>query len=117
MNRFKTLFNLKEEYNIETSYTDAKSERDFIRLFNLGNTHLEKNELDKAIGSYEEALKIKEDESARFKLELALIKQKRETQKEAKKDQKKNNISKQEKTDDIVDSNKDKKSKKKDDEK
>jgi len=61
VNKYKTSFHPKEEVNIETTYTDAKSERDFIRLFNLGNTHLENNELDKAIGSYEEALKIKED--------------------------------------------------------
>jgi len=83
INKIKSLFSKKEE-KIDQDYANAKAESDFIMLFNMGNIHLEKKELDEAIESYEEALKIKEDESARFKLELALMKKKKEEKKESK---------------------------------
>jgi hypothetical protein len=81
----KSLFGKKTNNEIEDAYADAKAERDFIRLFNMGNSYLEKKELDKAIESYEEALKIKEDEGVRFKIELAMLQKKNAAKKEEKK--------------------------------
>jgi tetratricopeptide (TPR) repeat protein len=83
--KLKSLINFKKFKKgdeILDEYEKAKSERDFIRFFNLGNTHLEKKELDKAIESYEEALKIKEDEGVRFKIELAMLQKKKAQKKE-----------------------------------
>jgi len=80
-----SLFAKKKENEIEDVFADAKAERDFIRLFNMGNSYLENKELDKAIESYEEALKIKEDEGVRFKIELAMLQKKNAAKKEEKK--------------------------------
>ena len=107
---------MKKDDVITDAYEQAEQERDFITLLNLGNKHLEKKELDEAIESYEQALKIKEDEGARFKLELAMLQKKKEQKKqepkEDKKDQKKKDNVKEE-SKDKVDSKKEKKSKKK----
>ncbi|WP_373029772.1 efflux RND transporter permease subunit, partial [Sulfurovum sp.] len=81
----KSLFNLKKDKKddkTEDAYEKAEKERDFISLLNLGNKHLEKKELDEAIESYEQALKIKEDEGARFKLELAMLQKKKAEKKQ-----------------------------------
>ena len=105
----KSLFNLKKDKKddkTEDAYEKAEKERDFISLLNLGNKHLEKKELDEAIESYEQALKIKEDEGARFKLELAMLQKKKAEKKQEQKDSK-----------DKVDTKKEKKSKKKKDDK
>ncbi len=123
----KSLFKLKkDEKTVETKneYEKAEDERDFISLLNLGNRHLEKKELDEAIESYEQALKLKEDEGARFKLELAMMqKKKAEKQKDDKKDldkdqeqqekPKKDEKKKKDEDKDKLDSQKEKKSKKK----
>jgi multidrug efflux pump subunit AcrB len=90
-------------------YQKATNERDFISLYNMGNNHLEKKEFDEAIESYKQALKIKEDEGVKFKLELAMIQKK-------KADKKQDKINKDEKID-KVDSTNEKKSKKKKDDK
>lgn len=116
IDKAKSFLNLKTEDEIDHAYEKAKAERNFISLFNLGNKHLEEKELDEAIEFYEEALKIKEDEGARFKLELAMLQkkkvEKKQEQKEDKKDQKqKDNVKEENK--DKVDSKKEKKSKKK----
>ena len=74
---FFILKNTKKSNEITDAYKKAQDERDFIALHNLGNAHLKKQELDKAIESYEQALKIKEDEGTRFKLELAMLQKKK----------------------------------------
>ncbi len=86
--KIKSLINskiVKKEDEIIDEYEKAKNERDFIRLFNLGNSYLEKKELDEAIIAYEQALKIKEDEGVRFKIELAMLQKKNAAKKEEKK--------------------------------
>jgi len=86
--KIKTLISIKRDKNddgIIDEYEKAKNERDFIRLFNLGNSYLEKKELDEAIIAYEQALKIKEDEGVRFKIELAMLQKKNASKKEEKK--------------------------------
>ena len=120
INKVKLFLNLKTEDEIDHAYEKAKAERDFINLHNMGNKQFQKKDLEKAIESYEEALKIKEDEGTIFKLELAkLQKQKEEKEKQAKKDDNKD----QDKTEqekpkkDKLDSKKEKKSKKKKDDK
>ena len=60
----------------ERSYLRAKGVDEAMRSYNLGNVYFKKREFDKAIASYEHSLTFKEDEDARFNLELA--KQKRE---------------------------------------
>ncbi|MCW8821623.1 MAG: efflux RND transporter permease subunit [Sulfurovum sp.] len=124
--KVKSLFDLKKykKYDETTeAYKQAEAERDFIRLHNLGNTQLEEKELDKAIESYEQALKIKEDEGTRFKLELAMMQKKKlaaaeDKKKQEQKDDKKDKDQKQqdhvkEEDKDQLDSKKEKKSKKK----
>jgi len=74
---FFTLKNAQKSNEITEAYKKAQNERDFIALHNLGNAHLKKQELDKAIEFYEQALKIKEDEGTRFKLELAMLQKKK----------------------------------------
>lgn len=122
--KVKSLFNLKKDKKYDETieaYKQAEDERDFIRLHNLGNTQFDEKELDKAIESYEQALKIKEDEGTRFKLELAMMQkkksEKKQEQKDDKKDQEKDkkqqdNV-KNEENKDKLDSKKEKKSKKK----
>ncbi|HEY9129192.1 MAG TPA: efflux RND transporter permease subunit [Sulfurovum sp.] len=86
--KIKSLINSKigkKEDEIIDEYEKAKNERDFIRLFNLGNSYLEKKELDEAIIAYEQALKIKDDEGVRFKIELAMLQKKNAAKKEEKK--------------------------------
>jgi multidrug efflux pump subunit AcrB len=112
MTYIQSLFKLKKEDETENAYEDAKKERDFISLFNMGNNHLEKKEFDVAIEAYTQALKIKEDEGVRFMLELAVLQKKKAVkQKDAKKDQDKKNKK------DKVDSEKEKKPKDKKDDK
>ena len=116
IDKVKALINLKKGDEIDDAYEKAEKERDFITLLNLGNMHLEKKELDEAIESYEQALKIKEDEGARFKLELAMLQKKKAKKKQEKKEDKKDQKQKddvKEESKDKVDSKKEKKSKKK----
>mgnify|MGYP001604037500 CR=1 FL=1 len=85
----KSFFNADTDEDTENAYEAAKAERDFIRLYNMGNTHLKNKELDSAIESYEEALKIKEDEETRMQLELVKKQKKKEALKEKKHKKKK----------------------------
>ncbi len=89
VDKVKAFLNLKKDDEINHAYEKAKAERDFISLFNLGNNHLDKKELDEAIESYKQALKLKEDKGARFKLELAMMQKKKTQKKQEKKDTKK----------------------------
>ena len=59
------------------------------KLHNIGNSYAQMKKIDKAIASYEKALKIKEDKDTRFNLEL-LKKKKEEQKKKDKKNDKKN---------------------------
>jgi hypothetical protein len=88
VDKVKSFLNLKTEDEVDNAYEKAKAERDFINLHNMGNKQFQKKDLDKAIESYEEALKIKEDKGTSFKLELAKVqKEKEEKKKKADKDQ------------------------------
>ena len=94
----QSLLKLKKEDETDNAYENAKNERDFISLFNMGNDHLEKKEFDVAIEAYNQALKIKEDEGVRFKLELAVLQKKNaEKQKGDKKEKKQEKQKKDEK--------------------
>lgn len=66
---------LPDEKEDETPdmHKEAENERDFIKLYNMGNSYLDKKEFDSAIESYELALQIKEDEDTRSKLEMAMM--------------------------------------------
>lgn len=89
IDKVKSFFNLKTEDEIDDAYENAKAERDFINLHNMGNKQFQKQDLEKAIESYEKALKIKEDKGTSFKLELAKVqKQKEEKKKESEKEKK-----------------------------
>ena len=124
VNKLKSFFNLKSDEEIDHAYEKAKAERDFINLHNMGNKQFQKKDLDKAIESYEEALKIKEDKGTSFKLELAKVqKEKEEKKKQAEKDDKKDQDqtveekAKKNENKDKLDSKKEKNSKKKNDDK
>lgn len=67
------------------SYTQAKGIDEATREHNIGNSYFKKNDLNHAIASYENALKIREDEDTRYNLELA-----KKQQEEQKKQQHKN---------------------------
>ncbi len=100
IDKVKSFLNLKTEDEIDHAYEKAKAERDFINLHNKGNSQFQKKDLDKAIESYEEALKIKEDKGTSFKLELAKVqKEKEEKKKQAEKDDKKDQDKDQKKQD------------------
>jgi hypothetical protein len=122
IDKAKSFLNLKTEDEIDHAYEKAKAERDFINLHNMGNKQFQKKDLDKAIESYEKALKIKEDKGTSFKLELAKVQKEKEDKKKQaakddKKDQDKTEEDKQKKDEnkDNLDAKKEKKSKKKKD--
>ena len=120
IDKAKSFLNLKTEDEIDHAYEKAKAERDFINLHNMGNKQFQKKDLDKAIESYEKALKIKEDKGTSFKLELAKVqKEKEDKKKQAEKDQDKTEEDKTTKNEnqDKLDAKKEKKSKKKKDDK
>ncbi|WP_154571201.1 tetratricopeptide repeat protein [Campylobacter portucalensis] len=60
----------------------------FEKLYNLGNSYAKLEEIDKAIENYEKALKIKNDEDAKFNLELLKKQKNKKEQKNDKKEQK-----------------------------
>ncbi|CAA6816059.1 MAG: Unknown protein, partial [uncultured Sulfurovum sp.] len=64
-----------------SDYKNAKGVDEAQRQHNIGNVHFQKQALDKAIESYEKALKVRYDEDTKFNLELAK-KKKEEEQKE-----------------------------------
>lgn len=112
----------KKDDDTTALYKQAEDERNFIKLYNMGNSYLEKKEFDSAIESYEKALEIKEDESTRVKLELALMQKKKaeELNKQLNKDfdkEKKTKKNNKDSDKDKSDSGKEKKSKKKKDNK
>ena len=65
----------------ERSYLQAKGVDEAMRSYNLGNVYFKKREFTKAIASYERSLTFKEDEDARFNLELAKQKRKKNLKK------------------------------------
>ncbi len=87
-------FNLADSYYKSGNYKKALSNFEkikdkklkFKKLHNMGNCYAKLGDIDKALKSYEEALKIKEDKDTRFNYEL--LKKKKE-QKKQKKNQKK----------------------------
>ncbi|WP_373032131.1 efflux RND transporter permease subunit [Sulfurovum sp.] len=124
IDKVKSFLNVKTEDEVDNAYEKAKAERDFINLHNMGNKQFQKRDLDKAIESYEKALKIKEDKGTSFKLELAKVqKEKEDKKKQAEKDDKKDQDKteedkpKKDENKDTLDSKKEKKSKKKKDDK
>ena len=97
-------FNLADTLYREKRYKDAidiynsinSKDLEFKKLHNIGNSYAKLNKIDEAIKSYEDALKIKDDEDTKFNLEL-LKKKKKEQEKKKKKQQKdKNNKNKKE---------------------
>ncbi|WP_456485233.1 tetratricopeptide repeat protein [Hydrogenimonas sp.] len=70
----------------------------FKKLYNIGNCYAHMGKIDEAIKAYEEALKIEEDENARYNLELLKkLKEKKRKDKKSKKNQKKNQNGSQDK--------------------
>ncbi len=84
----------KEALDIYDSISDEKLA--FKRLHNMGNSYAQLGKIDKAIESYEKALKIKEDEDTKFNLEF-LKKKKKEQEKKDKKDKDKKDKDKKDK--------------------
>ncbi|HHC11352.1 MAG TPA: tetratricopeptide repeat protein [Campylobacterales bacterium] len=90
-------FNQADALYRQKKYKEALSEYqsisdknlEFKKLHNIGNCYANLNNIDEAIKSYEDALKIKEDKDTRFNLEL-LKKKKKKQEKKNKKDDKKN---------------------------
>ncbi len=91
------LFNLADSYYKAGEYKKAlenfqkvnDKKLEFKKLHNMGNTYARLGKIDEAIGSYEKALKIKEDEDTRFNYEL--LKKKKERQKKKNEKQKEQN--------------------------
>jgi len=98
---------------IELYNSIQKPDLEFQKLHNIGNCYANLKKLDKAISSYEGALKLKEDKDTRFNLEL-LKKQKKqqEQKKQNKKEQNKDNKEKKDKQDKQNQQNKQDKEKK-----
>ncbi|MBT8348982.1 MAG: efflux RND transporter permease subunit [Sulfurovum sp.] len=118
IDKVKAFLNLKTEDEIDHAYEKAKAERDFINLHNTGNKQFQKKDLDKAIESYEKALKIKEDKGTSFKLELAKVQKEKEEKKQKQKEDKTHEEKpKKDDSKDKSDTKKEKKSKKKKDDK
>ncbi len=88
-------FNLADTLYREKRYKDAidiynsinSKDLEFKKLHNIGNSYAKLNKIDEAIKSYEDALKIKDDEDTKFNLEL-LKKKKKEQEKKKKKKKK-----------------------------
>ena len=78
----------KEAIDIYNSINDKKLE--YKKLHNIGNCYANLNQIDKAIESYKEALKIKQDRDTKFNLKL-LQKKKKQQQKEQEREKKQNN--------------------------
>ena len=71
-------------------YAKAKGVNEAQRLHNIGNCYFKKQDLDRAIESYERALKIREDKDTRYNLELAKKKKREKEKKKNNKNKKKN---------------------------
>ena len=86
---------IKAYENVVTTDKDLESKK----LHNLGNSYVQKNDLEKAKEFYEKALKIKEDKETRENLEIVNneLEKKENEKKENSKDQNKKNKDNQEK--------------------
>lgn len=69
----------KYDEALKTYSSISNKDLEFNKLYNMGNSYANLKDTDKAIKSYEDALKIKEDEDAKYNLEL--LKKKKEEQK------------------------------------
>ena len=106
-NQADSLYRQKKYQEALKKYQEINSKKlSFKKLHNIGNTYAHLEKIDEAIKSYEEALKIEDDEDTKFNLEL--LKKKKE-QKQKKKDKKEDK--------DKKDKNQDKKDKQKDNKK
>jgi len=105
-----------EKYESIDGFSEDKEHK---RLHNIGNSYANLNETDKAIKTYEKALKIQEDEDTRANLEYMKKKKKQEKKKEKdgkqkeKEEKEKKKKKKEEKSDDKNEKKKKKKSEKK----
>ncbi len=79
----------KEAIDIYNSIKESKLEAK--KLHNIGNAYAQMNKLDEAIKSYENALKLKEDNDTRFNLELLKKRKKEKKKKQKQKQNKKSN--------------------------
>ena len=94
-----------------------KSNLEFKKLFNIGNSYAQLNKIDEAISSYTKALKIKDDKDIKYNLELLKKLKKEEEKKKKQKEQnkkdkdkkKQNNKKKDSKSKDQQNQNKSKK--------
>ena len=69
----------KYDEALKTYSSISNKELEFNKLYNMGNSYANLKDIEKAIKSYEDALKIKDDEDAKYNLEL--LKKKKEEQK------------------------------------
>ncbi len=86
----------KEALEKYESIDELNGDKEQKRLHNIGNSYANLGKTDKAIKSYEEALKIKEDKDTRANLELMKKKKKEQEKKQKKQDDKKSKETKKE---------------------
>jgi Ca-activated chloride channel family protein len=75
---------------IEAYQTIVEPKLEAKKLHNIGNAYAQMKKIDKAIKSYEDALKLGEDKDTKFNLELLKKKKEEQKKKEDKKNDKKN---------------------------
>ena len=82
----------KYDEALKTYSSISNKELEFNKLYNMGNSYANLKDIEKAIKSYEDALKIKEDEDAKYNLEIIKkLQQQRSSSKENNSDNKQNN--------------------------
>jgi Ca-activated chloride channel family protein len=110
----------KEALKLYQSIKGFSTEYEHKRLHNIGNSYAQLGKIDEAIESYEEALKVKEDEDTRANLELMKKMQKEQKSKDSKdqdKEEDKQDSKEEEKKEKEKKEEKEEKKEKKDEEK
>ncbi|MDR2437515.1 MAG: tetratricopeptide repeat protein [Endomicrobium sp.] len=82
----------EEKYVVVINSTDSTKEDKFTALYNAGNVEFKKNNFEKAIGFYKEALRINpNDKDTKYNLEVALLKLNEKNNQQENKDNKQDN--------------------------
>lgn len=88
-NQADSLYRQKKYQEALEKYQEITEEKlSFKKLHNIGNSYAQLKKVDEAIKSYEEALKIEDDEETKFNLELLKKKKEQEDKKKQEKDKK-----------------------------
>ena len=95
-NEADSLYKAKKYEEALKAYSSISNKNlEFDKLYNMGNSYANLKDDDKAIKSYEDALKIKDDEDAKSNLELLKKKKEEKKNKEQEKQEDKNKENKQ----------------------